>query len=303
MKWKDWIFYLGSFGLVYKGVSYTGMYLQRRTRVDEFKYGWVAVLCTKEGLGFEFAKNLASRGFKVLLISDTELQTGNIVQDLQSKYNNPNIRSLSFSFKTCAQDPEGSFSSLSLSLNSYEISGLINSAGSFAIDHLPNLTPESINEMISVNIYPMTYLTYFLLPSMIQRYATTNQRSLVVNISSDLEASAFVGSTVYGAVNRYKHFQSVACSYEYEPAVHITTFIPGMILYKNTDEHPLKPSVIGGVVPVEDYVNSALKKLYLRVGTGHWVHELHKFTHLLPDSTVYRQSYKKFASIFSYLRV
>lgn len=288
---------------MYKGISYGGMYLHRRTSVEEFKYGWIAITCTKEGLGFEFARNLASRGFKLLLITDSELKSSSLIQELQSKYSNPNIHSLFLNFKISSQDPEGTFSSLSSQLSSYQISGIINSAGSFSINHLVNLSQDSLNEMISVNIYPQTYITYFLLPSMIERYYQSNQRSLVMNISSDIDAKAFVGSSVYGAVNRYKHFQSVATSYEYEPAVHFSTFTPGMILYKDSEEFPLKPSVIGGIVSAEDYVNSALKKLYVRVGTGHWVHELHRFTHLLPDSTVYRQSYKKFASIFSYLRV
>jgi 17beta-estradiol 17-dehydrogenase / very-long-chain 3-oxoacyl-CoA reductase len=128
-----------------------------------------------------------------------------------------------------------------------------------------------IENMLSVNIYPMTFLSHALIPSLLQRFEQTQRRSLILNISSLAAVKSTHDITVYAATKAYNDFLSRALSYEYSKAITVTSLRPGVVLSQISKKLKVDKAALG-MVSAESYAKQSLKRLGTRATSGHLLH-------------------------------
>mmetsp|Transcript_24869 Transcript_24869/g.24532 ORF Transcript_24869/g.24532 Transcript_24869/m.24532 type:complete len:306 (+) Transcript_24869:24-941(+) len=253
-----------------------------KINIEQYKYGWVAITGASDGIGKGLATEFASRGFKVLLISRNPTKLAEVSKAISAETKNPDIKYLAVDFKYSHRDPENFYKQVVADLAPYNISVLINNVGiGGESKFLINQDLDSIEEMIGINIYPQTMLSYHLIPGFVKRHQETHQRSLIINFSSTAEEIAFPSIALYAATKRYNHFLSEALRYEYSNSIDIATVKPG----------PVATPLAGGLgfadmitcLKVQTYARSLINNLHAGINYGHWAHSIQAyFSTLIP---------------------
>jgi len=146
------------------------------------KYGakkgaWAVITGATDGIGREFASQLAKAGFNVLLVSRTPEKLGVVAAEIETKYN--------VSTKTHAIDfskpDQKAYDGLATLVSGLDIGVLVNNVGrSHDIPVYFHETPEDeIRDILQINISSTLRVTQIVLPSLIAR-----KSGLVLNIGS-----------------------------------------------------------------------------------------------------------------------
>ena len=155
---------------------------------------WAVVTGSSDGIGFEFARQLAIKGYHLMLISRNEHKLNDAKQKILSEVNN------SIQIRTLAVD----FTSLDiyekiddfLNVHANEIYILANNVGTNYL--YPNyFTNESTKEhldLLLVNVIAATRMHELVLPSMLIK-----RRGLVLNVSSITGRQLFSLNSIYSA--------------------------------------------------------------------------------------------------------
>lgn len=284
MNSADYVALVGFMVLVYKTVLYV-MSLMNKVNLKNYAYGWVAVTGATDGIGKSFAEWFAIRGFKVILISRDQAKLEAVKQDLMESTKNSNIEIVQANFALSHRDPENYYSNLIEKLKQYQISVLVNNVGiSPEVNYLVKLKPSDIEQSLGVNIYPQVYLTHKLIPEFLHRYETSKQKSLIINLSSISSVTPIPGMSIYGATKRFNDFLSQAISFEYSPAIQISSFTPHAVSTKLTRRFDLHKSSMTLCIEPTEFVCSVMNQLNWRSSSGHWKHSiLQKVMECLPD--------------------
>ena len=176
--------YIGLGWFVSKLIPIIMTKIGKKTTLEEFKYGWIAITGASDGIGKGFATELASRGFKILLIGRNAEKLENVKQTMITKTRNSEIKWIQADFAYSHRDPDTFYDDLVAKMSEYEIYGLINNVGNARIKPFLVMTNEDIETSIGTNIYPQTYLTHKLWPKFISRFEAEKKRALVINFSS-----------------------------------------------------------------------------------------------------------------------
>lgn len=238
--------------------------------LKHFKYGYVCITGATDGIGKSIAKEFARRGFQILMISRNAAKLEDTKHEISTLYPQCQIDWVQADFSVCHKDPETFFSNLNEQLKNYKISILINNVGVAANKFLLNQTDSELENMISVNVYPQTLLTYYLIPKFLERFEEKKERSAIINLSSTAEMVYTPDLAVYSATKRYNSFFSEATAYEYKKAIDIATIKPGVV---RTDlATNLNGTRLPLVVNVDDYAKALVGSLRTGVSYGHWKH-------------------------------
>lgn len=238
--------------------------------LEQYKYGWVAITGASDGIGRALAQAFAQKGFKVLLISRNPEKLAAVTKEIIAVTRNPDVKFLAIDFKYSHRDPETFYKQVVSDLQPYNISVLINNVGLADSKFLINQNLNDIEEMIGVNIYPQTMLSYHLIPFFVQRHKETHQRSLVINFSSTVDEMIMPSTALYSATKRYNNFLSEALRYEYKQCIDIATVKPGPVVTPLATAMGFEKFLTA--VKADDYVRSLLKNLHSGVNYGHWMH-------------------------------
>ncbi|XP_065078420.1 very-long-chain 3-oxoacyl-CoA reductase-like [Ochlerotatus camptorhynchus] len=165
--------------------------LFRRSRLTE-RYGpWAVITGSSDGIGRQYALNLARAGLNVVLISRTESKLQQVAQEIRSECN-VEVRWLAVDFS----DGPQVYDRIRMALVGLEIGILVNNVG-FVHEHpvtVDKIPKQEVLESFSVNMYPTVMLVHMLLPDMKRR-----GRGIVINVSSASGHCALPYGTVYGA--------------------------------------------------------------------------------------------------------
>jgi len=203
---SDCLTYLGFSVIVYKLLANVLAKVMRGAKIEDYKYGWIVITGATAGIGYEFARQLVSKGFKVILVSRDEKKLESVKKELAQVGDENNIVIIPADFKFSHRDPESFYTSLFEKFSSYEVSGLINNVGVMPeLKHFPQSNPYDNETTIGVNIYPVTFLTHLFIPKMLERFGRTKQRSLILNLSSVAAQKPAPGFNVYGSTKRLLH--------------------------------------------------------------------------------------------------
>ena len=262
---------IGAIKILYNLIPWLYWKLFCCVNLNSYKYGYVLITGATDGIGNSLAKGFLSRGFKVLLVSRSQSKLDSLKSELQFFYPQSSIEVVSADFSYSHRDSLNFYSELFEKLNTYPVSVLVNNVGVSDLHLLDRSELESLENMIGVNIYPMTMLTHQFIPVFLQRYRASKVKSLIINLSSTAEELIFPGSTVYAATKRFAAFFSEAIRYEYNE-IEVVTVKPGavrtqLILKNENNTVPLQ-------VEPDSYAEALLSGLRTGVNHGHWKHKL-----------------------------
>lgn len=141
------------------------------------KGAWAIVTGASDGIGKEFAFQLAKAGFNVFLVARNIELLNATATEIATKYS-VSTKTASIDFAKC---DEAAYEALSAKLQGLDIGVLVNNVGkSHAMPaYLVDTPKEEISDIISINVNATLRVTYAVLPGMIQR-----KRGLILNIGS-----------------------------------------------------------------------------------------------------------------------
>lgn len=139
---------------------------------------WAVITGASDGLGKEFALQLARSGFNILLVSRTASKLIALEEEITSK--NPSVQTKSLAMDY-AQNDDADFETLKAAVNELDVAVLINNVGkSHSIPTPFALTPEDeMADIININCHGTLRTTQLVVPGMQQR-----KRGLVLTMGS-----------------------------------------------------------------------------------------------------------------------
>ena len=139
---------------------------------------WAVITGASDGLGKEFALQLARSGFNILLVSRTASKLIALEEEITSK--NPSVQTKSLAMDY-AQNDDADFETLKAAVNELDVAVLINNVGkSHSIPTPFALTPEDeMTDIININCHGTLRTTQLVVPGMQQR-----KRGLVLTMGS-----------------------------------------------------------------------------------------------------------------------
>jgi len=191
---------------------------------------WALVTGASDGIGKGFVDEVASRGFNVLLVSRTSSKLEEAVKELQNKYPSQQFDFLALD----VAKPSVAVSSLveeiaaALEKSGRKLTLLVNNVGvNTAIPtDFTDISTESIEEQIRVNITFTTLLTHRLIPLLKQ-----NPKSGIVFLSSvtwTFPAAPLL--SVYGATKGYDAILGRSLHYELKRyGIDVISISPGFV--------------------------------------------------------------------------
>lgn len=131
-----------------------------------------------DGLGKEFALQLARSGFNILLVSRTASKLATLEDEIKAK--NPSVQTKSVSMDY-AQNNDADFENLKAAIDELDVAVLINNVGKSHSIPVPfALTPEDeMNDIITINCTGTLRTTQLVVPGMAQR-----KRGLILTMGS-----------------------------------------------------------------------------------------------------------------------
>ncbi|KAG0365228.1 hypothetical protein BC939DRAFT_471188 [Gamsiella multidivaricata] len=153
-----------------------------RSGINVKKYGagrggWAVITGATDGIGKEFAFQLASKKLNIVLVSRTESKLRAIAEELEQKY--------SVETKHYAMDftkgSEADYKALEQLLSSIEVTVLVNNVGTNHEIPTPfeQETDKIIHDIIEVNVKAAMKLTKIVVPQMVAR-----KNGLIINLGS-----------------------------------------------------------------------------------------------------------------------
>ncbi|RBQ96645.1 hypothetical protein VDGD_00743 [Verticillium dahliae] len=136
------------------------------------KYGkpgsWAVVTGASDGLGKEFALQLASKGFNVVLVSRTKSKLEAFAAELEQKYPKVQSKILAMDF---ARDDNADYDALAATVAGLDVAILINNVGqshSIPVSFV-DTTREELQSIVTINCLGTLKTTSIIAPIMVQR--------------------------------------------------------------------------------------------------------------------------------------
>jgi 17beta-estradiol 17-dehydrogenase / very-long-chain 3-oxoacyl-CoA reductase len=249
--WSCWLGSKFGFGFEWRGNNNT----------------WAIVTGASRGLGLEFARNMAKKGYAVLLISRSIEKLNEAKESIEKEIPNCRLRVLPLDLSLT--DNYLHIQEVLRELDNIEV--LINNCGkSYVYPEYLNDIPFGnyvIDSIININVYATTKMIQLILPKMVAR-----NRGLIINVSSISAIWPLPLLAVYSASKIYVDYLSRALSIEYaSKGITIQCLTPG---YCKTDMAKIRNTSIA-VPSASKYVKSSLKTPGIEIKTnGYWFHKV-----------------------------
>ena len=148
------------------------------------KYGkkgtWAVITGASDGLGKEYAIQLAQKGFNLLLVSRTASKLETLSTDIKQKYagSNIDVKILAMDF---SKNEEGDYAKLKALVDGLDVGILVNNVGQSHSIPVPFIqTPkEEMRDIIAINCIATLRVTQIVAPGMVQR-----KRGLILTMGS-----------------------------------------------------------------------------------------------------------------------
>ncbi|XP_037048376.1 very-long-chain 3-oxoacyl-CoA reductase-like [Bradysia coprophila] len=234
-------------------------------------YGdWALVTGATDGIGKQYARSLAKRGFNIVLVSRTLSKLESVAKEISENFNvQTQVIAVDF-----LSGPE-IYDQIKQQIAGKEIGVLINNVGMFhtAPDYFLNIPDREklIQDIIKCNITSVPMMCSIILPQMVQR-----KSGLIINISSLASVAPGACLTLYAASKAYVTKFSNDLGAEYgDQGINVQVLVTGGVA---TKMNRLSDSMGGDsftTPPPSVYVESALRYVgYARQTTGYLPHSL-----------------------------
>lgn len=250
---------------------------ENKTLVERFGK-WAVITGSTDGIGKQYAFQLAARGLNIVLISRTTEKLIAVASEIEQRYQ--------VKTKWIAADfgqGQPIYEKLRQELAGVPVGILVNNVGTNVDfpDDLDKVSEEKLWSIINLNIAAVTMLTRLVLPDMKQR-----RQGAIVNISSGSELQPLPYMTVYAASKAYIHNFTLALQYELE-AFGITCQLVSPMFVSTKMNNFSTTLMEGGVfIPnAEAYAKHAVYTLgKTKQTTGYWSHGIqYCFVRIAPE--------------------
>jgi 17beta-estradiol 17-dehydrogenase / very-long-chain 3-oxoacyl-CoA reductase len=146
------------------------------------KGSWALVTGASDGIGLEFASQLAAKGFNLILASRTESKLSTLAKSLEDKYKvETKVVAIDFSASENDRSQGQAWSALGSLAKSLDIAILVNNVGRSHDIPVPfaDTPEEERNDIININVHSTLRVTALVLPGMRER-----KRGLVLSMGS-----------------------------------------------------------------------------------------------------------------------
>ena len=219
--------------------------------------GYALITGGSSGIGLEYARQLAARGYGLVLVSNQEEQLREAASELGGRFGVPvEWLYLDLSAQGCARELLEFCDSKGL-----EIEILINNAGIFFIEYLGSHNLEKARTMVGLHVAAVTECCILFGERMKARGA--GRILIMSSMTADIPAP---GIAVYSASKAYLKSFGLGLSYELAPyGVTVTTILPAAV---DTGLYNLSPRMrktgrrLGLVLSPEKLVRKALRAMF-----------------------------------------
>lgn len=180
---------LGVIKMTTLALSFGNMLLQTLVLppVNYRKYGaqaghWAVVTGASDGLGKEYALQLAKRGFNVLLVSRTQAKLEALAQDIKTQYG-VQARFLALDFSA---DSEENYAAIAQAVADLPVTVLINNVGQSHSIPVPFLETEDseLRNIITINTTATLKTTQIIAPRIVATARSSRCRGLILTMGS-----------------------------------------------------------------------------------------------------------------------
>ena len=156
-----------------------------RDLFKRYKGGYVVVTGATNGLGYEYARQFAQKGFGLILISRDQDKLERVKKEIQEINSKIDIITIAFDFNIPYTE-EGYKKLKDKLLELKDVSVLVNNVGALYNAPYAEMKMCDINTMIQVNCIPQSFMTNTLLPSMLKRSKDEGKRCAIMYLISKL---------------------------------------------------------------------------------------------------------------------
>jgi 17beta-estradiol 17-dehydrogenase / very-long-chain 3-oxoacyl-CoA reductase len=227
------------------------------SRFGAKKGAWAVVTGASDGIGREFAIQLAKGGFNIILVARNPTKLGEVASAIAEKSAGVQTKIVTVDF--AARD-EAAFKTLESEVSGLDIGVLINNVGKsheMPVDFVET-TQQEIDDILTVNINGTLRTTSIVLPGMISR-----KRGLIINVGSFSGAVASPMLATYSGSKAFLQTFSDALAAEVAPkgvtVQCLNTYFVVSSMSKIRKATPLIPMPSA-------YVRSALARIGLQGG-------------------------------------
>ena len=229
---------------------------------DLRKYGeWAVVTGATDGIGKEYARQLAQKGFHTCLISRNLLKLEHVAEEIKKEFN-VKTKVVVFDFSDCSV-----YDRLSMEIKELDVGILVNNVGRIygELEKFADCDMKITSNVLHVNIFSSVHLTNICLKGMVAR-----GRGAIVHVSS---AAIYFDIPYYNVYIPTKLFiQKFVRSLQLENngIIDHQLVIPGYVSTKLLNK---KPGF--GIPTAKDFVRSAIETIGITdVTTGCFSHEI-----------------------------
>lgn len=219
--------------------------------------GWALVTGGSSGMGLEYARQLAARGYDLLLVSNQQAALEQAADDLHDQFGVRTMARYQDLSSVAAADELFAF----CAGHSLEIEVLVNNAGMFFFEELHPENEAKALKMLQLHVYTPTRLCILFGEAMKHR-----GQGYILNVSSMAAKLPCPGIAVYSATKAYLKSFSKSLYFEMRPyGVGVTTVCPAAIA---TPLYKLKPSMmrlgvkVGLIGTPQWLVRRALRRMF-----------------------------------------
>ncbi|KAG5645417.1 hypothetical protein DXG03_006241 [Asterophora parasitica] len=224
------------------------------------KGAWAVVTGASDGIGKEFAFQLANAGYNVFLVARNRALLQETAADIANKHPGVSTETHSIDFAT---GDEAAYESLTAALKDRDIGVLVNNVGKSHTmpAYLVDTPKDEITDIVAINVDATLRVTYAVLPGMVQR-----KRGLILNIGSFAGAIPSPMLATYSGTKAFLATFTSALAEEVRShnitVEHVNTYFVVSKLSKIRKSSALIPQP-------GPYVRSVLSKIGLACGAGY----------------------------------
>ncbi|KAH9167220.1 3-ketoacyl-CoA reductase [Lactarius sanguifluus] len=229
------------------------------------KGAWAVVTGASDGIGREFAIQLARAGFNVLLAARNQAKLDAVVSDIAKVASAVQTKTFVIDF---ASADDAKWEALLGELKPIEVGVLVNCVGvshEFPTDFV-DTSEEELNTIVDINVSATLRVTSLIAPAMVSR-----KKGLILNMGSFAGASPTPMLAVYSGSKAFLRTWSDALSAELTPkgitVEHVNTYFVTSAMSKIR-----RPSLF--IPTPKAFVRSVLAKLAPGTVTPYWSHAL-----------------------------